>query len=187
MEDVAAWRKARRAELIARREKIPIEQRHLWNAALAANLRGVLVARAPATISFYWPFRGEFDARPLVGELLTQGWRACLPVVAQKKAPLQFRLWTPGAAMADDVWQIPVPRDGAIVTPDVVLGPLVGFDDAHYRLGNGGGYFDRTLAVLSPRPWTVGVGYEFSRLETIYPQPYDQRFDIIVTEAAVRR
>ena len=74
-----------------------------------------------------------------------------------------------------------------IVEKDVVLGPVVGFDDAHYRLGNGGGYFDRSLAILSPKPLTIGVGYEFSRLDTIHPKPHDQRFDIVVTEASIRR
>lgn len=185
--DVAAWRKERRAELTARRQAIPVEQRRQWNAALEANLRNVLAQHAPAIVSFYWPFRGEFDPRPLIRELLTQGWRGALPVVAEKKAPMTFRLWTPGAPMVDGIWDIPVPRDGAVVIPDVVLGPVVGFDDAHFRLGNGGGYFDRTLAILSPRPLTIGVGYEFSRLDTIYPQPHDQRFDIIVTEASIRR
>jgi 5-formyltetrahydrofolate cyclo-ligase len=72
------------------------------------------------------------------------------------------------------------------VTPDVVLGPLVGFDDAGYRLGYGGGYYDRTLAILSPKPFVIGVGYEFSRLDTIHPQSFDQIFDKIVTEAAIR-
>jgi 5-formyltetrahydrofolate cyclo-ligase len=185
--EVATWRKERRAELTARRQAIPIEQRRLWNAALEANLRTVLAEQAPAIISFYWPFRGEFDPRPLIRELLGQGWRAALPVVVEKKSPMQFRLWTPGAVMVDGIWNIPFPRDGAVVIPDVVLGPVVGFDDAHYRLGNGGGYFDRTLAILSPKPLTIGVGYEFSRLDTIYPQRHDQRFDIIVTEASIRR
>jgi 5-formyltetrahydrofolate cyclo-ligase len=186
MDDVAAWRKQRRAELIAQRQALDPALRRAWNAALDANLRGVLADRAPGIISFYWPFRGEFDARPPIRDLLAQGWRAALPVVVQKKAPLEFRLWTPDAAMVDGIW-IPVPRDGAVVTPAIVLGPLVGFDAARYRLGYGGGYYDRTLAILSPRPLVIGVGYEFSRLETIYPQPFDQRFDIMVTEAAVRR
>ncbi len=186
MKDVAAWRRERRVELIARRQRLDPAQRRAWNAALDKNLRAVLAPRAPAIIGFYWPFRGEFDARRLITDLLANGWRAALPVVVQKRAPLEFRLWTPGAAMVDGVWNIPVPRDGAAVAPDLVLGPLVGFDERRYRLGYGGGYFDRTLAALKPPPLAIGVGYEFSRLDTIYPQPFDQRFDIIVTEAAVR-
>jgi 5-formyltetrahydrofolate cyclo-ligase len=187
MQDVAAWRRERRRELLARRQQLDPAELGAWNAALDKNLRTVLAPRAPVIISFYWPFRGEFDARRLITDLLTRGWRAALPVVVQKRAPLEFRLWTPGAPMVDGVWNIPVPRDGGVVTPDVVLGPLVGFDERRYRLGYGGGYFDRTLAALKPPPLAIGVGYEFSRLDTIYPQPFDQRFDIIVTEAAVRR
>jgi 5-formyltetrahydrofolate cyclo-ligase len=187
MNDVAAWRKARRAELIVRREAIPPALRREWSAALEQNLRAVLADQAPAILSFYWPFRGEFDARPLVRELLEKGWRAALPVVLEKKKPMQFRLWTPDAPMVDGIWQIPVPRDGAVVVPDVVLAPLVGFDEAGYRLGYGGGYFDRTLATLTPRPLAIGVGFELGRLASIEPQPLDQRFDAIVTEAAIRR
>jgi len=187
MADVAAWRRERRRELIARRQQLDPALRRTANAALDRNLRAVLAPRAPAIIGFYWPFRGEFDARPVIADLAASGWRAALPVVVEKDGPLQYRLWTPGAAMIDGVWSIPVPRDGAVVAPDAVLGPLVGFDERRYRLGYGGGYFDRTLAALEPRPLAIGVGYEFSRLDTIHPQPFDQRFDIIVTDVAVRR
>lgn len=187
MKDVAAWRRERRGELIARRQQLDPAQRREWNSALDKSLRVVLASCRPAIVSFYWPFRGEFDARGLITDLLASRWRAALPVVVQKQAPLEFRQWIPGAPMVDGVWNIPVPRDGAVVTPDVVLGPLVGFDESRYRLGYGGGYFDRTLAALKPRPLAIGIGYEFSRLDTIYPQPFDQRFDVIVTEASVRR
>ncbi len=187
MDDVAAWRKERRAELIARRQATDPALRAAWSAEIERHLRSLLMRETPRTLSFYWPFRGEFDARRLIGDLLAQGWRVALPVVIEKKRPLQFRLWTPGAAMEDGVWNIPVPRDGAAVTPELVLAPLVGFDEQRYRLGYGGGYFDRTLAVLDPRPLAIGIGFEFSRLETIYPQAFDQRFDIIVTEAGIRR
>ena len=115
-------------------------------------------------------------------DLIAQGWQAALPVVAQKKAPLEFRLWIPGAPMVDGIWNIPIPRDGGPVTPGVALAPVVGFADG-YRLGYGGGYYDRTLASLSPRPFAIALGYEFQRLETIYPQSFDQRFDVVVTDA----
>ncbi|HEY7990520.1 MAG TPA: 5-formyltetrahydrofolate cyclo-ligase [Stellaceae bacterium] len=184
--DVAAWRKERRAELLAKRQALDAATRRLLSAALDANLRKVLAERAPTVVSFYWPFRGEFDARPLMRDLIAQGWQAALPVVVQKKAPLEFRLWTPGAPMVDGVWNIPIPRDGAVVTPGVALAPVVGFADG-YRLGYGGGYYDRTLASLSPRPFAIALGYEFQKLETIYPQSFDQRFDVVVTEAGIFR
>lgn len=184
--DLASWRKERRAELLARRQALDAATRRSLSAALDANLRQVLTERPPAIVSFYWPFRGEFDARPLMRDLIAQGWQAALPVVVQKKAPLEFRLWTPGAPLVDGVWNIPIPRDGAVVTPGVALAPVVGFADG-YRLGYGGGYYDRTLASLSPRPFAIALGYEFQKLETIYPQPYDQRFDVVVTEAGIFR
>ena len=84
--------------------------------------------------------------------------------------------------MTPGIWNIPTPADGAIVVPDVVLAPVLGFDEACYRLGNGGGYFDRTLAVLKPRPLVIGVGYERLRIRTIYPQPHDVAMNVIVTE-----
>jgi len=72
------------------------------------------------------------------------------------------------------------------VLPDLVLMPVVGFDPANFRLGYGGGYFDRTLAALSPRPRSIGIGFELSRLPTVHPQPHDLAMDVIVTEASVR-
>jgi 5-formyltetrahydrofolate cyclo-ligase len=185
--DLAAWRKERRAALLAQRQALDPAQRRAWSAAIDSNLRTLLAERAPAAIGFYWPFRGEFDARPLMRDLLAQGWHAALPVVVQKKAPLEFRLWAPGAPMVDGIWNIPVPRDGALVTPQVVLAPVVGFDDGCYRLGYGGGYYDRTLVTISPRAFAIGIGFAFQHLPTIHPQPFDQRLDVIVTEAGVRR
>ena len=85
-------------------------------------------------------------------------------------------------------WNIPVPtaRRAPMVTPEVALAPLVGWTDEGYRLGYGGGYFDRTLAALRPRPFVIGIGYDSARLGTIYPQPHDIPLALIVTEAGVR-
>jgi len=187
MENLAAWRKERRAELIARRQAADPALRRAWGEGIERALHAVIAERAPSVLSFYWPFRAEFDARPLVRDLLGQGWRAALPVVIQKKSPLEFRLWTPEAPMVDGIWNIPVPRDGAVVRPDLVLAPVVGFDAARYRLGYGGGYYDRTLVTFDPRPFVIGIGFEFARLDTIFPQPFDQRMDAIVTETGIHR
>jgi 5,10-methenyltetrahydrofolate synthetase len=85
------------------------------------------------------------------------------------------------------VWNIPIPESSEVVVPQAVLAPLVGFDRQCYRLGYGGGYFDRTLAALSPRPLAIGVGFEMSQIETIFPQSFDIPMDVIVTEARIRR
>jgi len=105
-----------------------------------------------------------------------------LPVVVEKAKPLIFREWWPGISMNHGVWNIPVPAAGEPVEPDALLVPVVGFDRRRYRLGYGGGYYDRTLAALSAKPRAVGVGFELSQLATIYPQPHDIPMDLIVTE-----
>ena len=114
--------------------------------------------------------------------------RVALPVVVGKGQPLQFRTWHLAARLERGMWNIPFPADGPIVVPSVVIAPLVGFDGDGYRLGYGGGYFDRTLAALDPKPLVVGVGHPMSELSTIYPQWHDIRMAWIVTgNSAPRR
>ena len=181
--DIHAWRKAERARLIERRMAAPLTERRGWSAVIEAQLERRIAERAPAAIGFYWPFKAEFDPRPLVRRLFDAGMRAALPVVVAPKTPMEFRLWRPDAKMAIGVYDIPYPEERDIVVPDLVLAPLVGFDAAKYRLGYGGGYFDRTLAVLQPRPFAIGIGFELGRVETVYPQSHDLRMDTIVSEA----
>jgi 5-formyltetrahydrofolate cyclo-ligase len=88
--------------------------------------------------------------------------------------------------MDKGAYGIPVPRTREVVTPSVVIAPLVGFDQNNYRLGYGGGFFDRTLGAMSPRPRTIGVGFTLSGLETIHPSESDIPMDYIVTESGVR-
>ncbi len=110
-----------------------------------------------------------------------------LPVIVKKSAPVEFWSWHPGMPMQKGIWDIPTPREREVLTPDALLVPLVGFDDRGFRLGYGGGYFDRTLAAASRRPFAIGVGYEDSRLETIYPQAHDIAMNLIVTERCVHQ
>jgi 5-formyltetrahydrofolate cyclo-ligase len=88
--------------------------------------------------------------------------------------------------MTRGVWNIPIPAEGQAVDPDVLIAPLVGFDSAKYRLGYGGGFYDRTIASRPTKPLVIGVGFAFARLATIYPQAHDVPMDIIVTEEGVR-
>ncbi len=183
--EVAAWRKSERARLIARREALTLEERR----AADAHITELLVLGFPLlgslTIGFYWPFKGEVDPRIAVRRFRARGARGALPVVLEKGAPLQFREWTPGCVTRPGVFGLPVPVDGAVVVPDVVLAPPVGFGTRGYRLGYGGGYFDRTLAALSPRPLAIGLAREVSRIDTIHPQPHDVPMDFIVTENGI--
>ena len=144
----------------------------------------ILADLTPGVIGFYWPIKGEFDLRGLVAELIAQGWQAALPVVVKKDSPLIFCHWTPDMKLVPGVWNIPVPQEPVIVTPSVLLVPLVGFDKGNYRLGHGGGYYDRTLAGFNNRPLTIGIGLESCRLDTIYPQWHDIALDRIVTARA---
>ncbi len=183
--DWKAWRRQTRELLIAERLTRSAAERENIARRVCAKL-DLLAGLSPGEIiSFYWPFKGELDLRNWILTLHERGIRSALPVVTVKQRPMQFRLWAPGAKMERGIWNIPVPVDAAPVTPALVIAPLVGFDDACFRLGYGGGYFDRTLAELRPKPRTIGVGTSSSRLASIYPQPHDVPMDLIVTEDLV--
>ncbi len=186
--DVARWRKAKRTELLAARKILSVADHAAVSAQIAAHLEAILErdfnGAKGRCFSLYWPIKGEPDLRPLMARLHDAGVTIALPLVETKAAPLVFRLWTPETKMIRGDWNIPVPPPEAkVVTPDIALAPLVGWDEAGYRLGYGGGYFDRTLAALAPAPFVIGVGYAAANLETIFPQPHDIAMNMIVTEA----
>jgi 5-formyltetrahydrofolate cyclo-ligase len=181
-DEVRRRRKAQRAELTAKRLVIPRDDRVRWNGAVTAQLERALPAPGRLRIGFYWPFRGEYDPRALARSLRDRGAHLCLPVVVERARPLAFREWWPGMRMAPGVWNIPVPAEGDWVVPETLLVPLLGFDGSGYRLGYGGGYYDRTLAAMPSKPLTIGIGYELLWLETIHPRPHDVPMDLIVTE-----
>ncbi len=183
--EIRDWRKAKRAELIAQREAIEPVRRRQMNAAISAHIEAGFVALTGMTIGFCWPFKGEFDARFVVRHFREQGAAAALPVVIAKATPLQFRAWWPGAPMSQGVYDIPIPDGTALVVPDAAIVPMNGFDAQGYRLGYGGGYFDRTLDATSPQPIAIGVAFEFAGLPTIRPQPHDVPMDFVVTEAGI--
>ena len=183
VDEIKAWRKATRPELIARRAAVPAAERSHWNERITQHLLSAFEVPAAAVVGFCWPYKGEFDARFAVREWRRQGTLAALPEVVDRKGPLQFSLWWPGAAMRPGVYDIPVPDGTEIVTPDIAIVPMNAFDAQGYRLGYGGGYFDRTLAAAERRVLAIGVAYEMLRIETIHPQGYDIPMDFVVTEA----
>ena len=134
-------------------------------------------------MGFFWPFQREVSVLPTIERLLEAGGEAALPVVIGKGKPLEFRAWTPQSAMAAGVFGISYPSAGETVEPDLLLISLLGFDAAGYRLGYGGGYYDRTLAAMAVKPLTIGVGFELGRLLSIHPQSFDIPMDWIVTES----
>jgi len=185
--NLAAWRKQERARLLAQRDAIPLDERRRDDARIAEHLLHAFPQLARMIVGFYWPMKGEFDPRVAILRLREQGARAALPVVVRKAAPLEFREWWPGIETTPGVFDLPVPQGSPVVVPGACLIPPVGFDDRGYRLGYGGGYFDRTLAALSPQPLKIAVAREMNRIETIRPQPYDIPMDFIVTEAGIYR
>ena len=184
-DDLRAFRSELRARLIAAREALPPHAHADKCRAIERLLEPLLDALPLETLGFCWPFRAEFDARPLALRAIARGQRACLPVVAGKDAPLVFREWTRQSEMMEDRYGIHIPAAGETLRPDAILMPLNAFDEGGYRLGYGGGYFDRTLAALDPRPTAIGVGFELARVDSIRPQAHDLRMDAIVTEAGV--
>ncbi|KJS45133.1 MAG: 5-formyltetrahydrofolate cyclo-ligase [Roseovarius sp. BRH_c41] len=188
--DVARWRKAERARLLAERATLSVSARQDAAERITPRLDDLIRARfgqiEGLTISGWWPIKAELNLRHWLADLVGQGATVALPVVLTPAAPLVFRPWTPDCHMVQGFWKIPIPAEGPEVIPDVTLAPLVGWDAAGFRLGYGGGYFDRTLAALAPRPYAIGVGLQAARVQTIFPQPHDIAMDAIVTEAGLR-
>jgi len=180
--EMKTWRRQQREQLIERRIAVGGYQRKLWQHEILTKLFDILSKIQPGIIAFYWPFKGEIDCRDLIADLLQQGWLAALPAVTKISSPLEFRQWTAEAPMIPGIWKIPIPKSRMIIAPNVMLIPLVGFDESHYRLGYGGGYYDRTIVQIETSLIKIGLGFEQARLKTIYPQSYDIAMDIILTE-----
>jgi len=180
-------RAALRREKLAARMALDEASHAALSARIESHLAALLAPLPPQTLAFCAPVRGEFDARPLASLLLERGWQAAMPVVIESDAPMRFRRWTPACTMGVDRHGIPIPQDGPDVVPDIVLLPLLAFDAQGFRLGYGGGYFDRTLAALVPRPLAIGIGFELGRVADIRPQTHDIPLAAVVTEAGILR
>lgn len=185
--EIMRWRKAERERLIAARLAVDAATRAGWSERIGTGLDGIIGDVAGLVVSAYWPFRGEPDLRPWLKRVNERGGICALPVVVDKGRPLAFRTWRDGEALVRGVWNIPIPAGGEAVVPHVALAPVVGFDEAGYRLGYGGGFFDRTLASLAPRPRVFGVGYALQEITTIHPLGHDIEMTAIVTEDGVLR
>tara|TARA_R110000751_G_scaffold189187_2_gene295171 strand:+ start:34038 stop:34862 length:825 start_codon:yes stop_codon:yes gene_type:complete len=183
--DVMRWRKAERERLLTERLAVSAEQRQQWSAAIAHHIAETSDFENKI-VSFYWPFKGEPDLRPLMNVVMEKGGSCALPVVVAKAMPLEFWSWKPGEPLDRGVWNIPIPASKNRVTPDIVMAPFVGFDPDHFRLGYGGGFFDRTLAAMDSKPLVIGLGYSMAAVKTIFPQPHDIPMSVIVTENGVQ-
>lgn len=183
--DLGAWRKQLRQALIEKRAALPTDTLHQHRLSIDRHLERGFPNLARGVVAFCWPYRGEYDARFLVRKLREAGAVTALPVVVAPRTPLVFREWHPGVPLAKGALGIPYPAEGREVVPTTVLLPAPGFDDAGYRLGYGGGFFDRTLAALPKRPHVIAVAHELAHLDTIHPQPWDIPVDFVVTERGI--
>ena len=186
-DEVKSWRKAERARLIAARENLDTATLALFRQRIDAHLSRSFPGLATATLVFCWPIRGEYDARGLAQRLRERGAVTALPVVVAPGHPLVFREWHPGVALASGPLGIPFPVSSDPVAPTAALVPMLGWDEAGYRLGYGGGFFDRTLASLAKKPVVIGVSYELARMKTIRPRSWDVPMDWVVTERGTYR
>lgn len=183
--DWQAWRREVRRDRISAREALDSHDREERDRAIDGWLRTGFTAVEGLTVAFCWPLRGEPDVRDAIRRWRDAGSTPALPVVLKGRTPLVFRTWWPGARTAPGVFGIPYPVDTPEVTPQVLLVPAVGFDREGYRLGYGGGHFDRTLAIAQPRPVTIGLAHEVARIKTIHPRSHDIPFDFFVTERGI--
>ncbi|MEJ7928630.1 5-formyltetrahydrofolate cyclo-ligase [Ramlibacter sp. AN1015] len=181
-------KKALRQRLLQARMDLP--DRLARAERLQRVMRIWLVGRPDVVIGAYWPIKGEFDPLPALhrwkedGELLDepQRRRIGLPVVDKQHRTLKFHAWYPGCPMEEDAYGIPKPRDTEVVVPTLLFVPCVGYGPGGFRLGYGGGFYDRTLAELSPRPFTAGLGYTNAFVPDLNPEPHDVPLDAILND-----
>lgn len=186
-EDDSRFRSGLRREMLARRAALDLDAHATLSLAIRERLDAAFPELSSHIVAFCWPVQNEPDLVPYAETLRARGARVALPVVVHPGAALAFREWWPGQPLAPDRYDIPTPTDGAFVTPQAILLPVNAFDAACFRIGYGGGFFDRTLASLTPRPLAIGVGFDFQQVSSTRPQSHDLPLDAIVTESKLLR
>lgn len=177
-----------RKAVLVRRDQQPQAQSAHASACLGANLKTLPELLAAKSLAAFWPLPGEVDLRPLLAALYDQGKVIALPVMIDNR--LIFRQWHPGSAMQKKAFGVMEPgTDCPVVTPDILLAPLVAFDRKGGRLGYGKGFYDRTLAngPGSGAPMTIGVAFAIQEIDSVPLEPHDQLLDAVVTEAEILR
>lgn len=181
--DWKTWRRTERERLLAERSALSSADRQELTQRVAANLDRALERLSVRVLGIYWPIKREMNLLGWAGARSAEhGFALALPVVAEPRTPLEYWHWHPAARMTRGFWNIPVPVEKTVVRPDAVIAPLVGFCGC-WRLGYGGGYFDRTLAASAPRPAAIGVGLDRMQVSGFRPEPHDVPMTFIVTES----
>ncbi len=186
----ALWRQ----QLVQQRERM---DDRLWRSEqLQRVMRVCLISRPDTVIGAYWPIKGEFDPLPALfrwqeagreedAQSAARHRRIGLPVVNKVDKTLTFYTWYPGCPMEEDAYGIPKPKDTEVIQPTLLFVPCVGYGPGGYRLGYGGGFYDRTLAALRPKPFTVGLGFTEGFLSDLEPEPHDVPLDAILNDNGV--
>ena len=186
--DRVAANEALRKKLVAARQALP--DRLERAVALQQVLRVWLVGRREVSIGAYWPIKGEFDPLPALYRW-TEGApdgvirRIGLPVAHRESGSLRFHVWYPGCETELDAYDIPKPKGTEEFAPEMLVVPCLGFGPGGVRLGYGGGFFERTLSSVNPRPVTVGVSYTHGFLPLLRAGPKDWPLDAMLTEDGV--
>lgn len=152
----------------------------------AQLLADVLAGQRGRALAGYMPMRTEADPQPAMA---AHDGPVCVPVIPGRGRPLRFREWTPGAAMIAGEFGALIPAEGAWVEPQVLIVPLLAFDARGYRLGYGGGFYDRTLEALRATGPRLAIGFAFAaqEVEAVPTEATDQKLDLVVTERGLRR
>jgi 5-formyltetrahydrofolate cyclo-ligase len=181
-------RAALRKKLVAARLALP--DRLERAVELQQVLRVWLIGRSELSIGAYWPIKGEFDPLPALyrwsegaPEAVTR--RIGLPVADRASGSLRFHVWYPGCPMELDAYNISKPKGTEEFAPELLIVPCLGYGPGGLRLGYGGGFFDRTLQSISPRPVTVGVSYTHGFLPLLRASERDVELDAMLTEDGV--
>jgi len=190
-EQRALEKKALRKRLVEQRLLLPDREQRINQ--LRQAMRIWLVGRTDTVIGAYWPIKGEFDPLPALhrwkedGELIDQPQRRKigLPVVDKVAKTMTFHAWYPGCPMEEDAFGILKPKDTEILHPTLLFVACVGYAPGGYRLGYGGGFYDRMLANMQPRPTAVGLSFATGFLPDFEPEPHDVPLDAILNDHGV--
>lgn len=189
--DISAEKRALRASMIAWRDTVPPAQRTETAEALAWEGIGFVRPLSPGSVvSGFASLANELDCMPLLNRLAREGLRLALPRVEGKGKPLVFRAWSPGDEMDAGVWGIAEPKiTREALAPDILLVPLLAVDRAGWRLGYGGGFYDRTLAALrAAKPIiAIGLAYDAQVVDAVPHLDYDEPLDWVLTPSGALR
>ncbi len=170
-----------RRQLIAARRAMPAAVKAQADARIIAALSAWLDEHQPRSLGGYLALAGEPELMPLYEGLAARGITLAMPVALQRQSALAYRRWLPGDLLERDASGMQAPgADAPLIQPEVVLAPCVGFSADGYRLGFGGGYFDRTLA-MPPKPKALGIAYASARV-SFATDPHDIALDLIITD-----